>query len=854
MALTMDAPHGIEALVNKLTLEEKVSLLAAVDWWRTPVIQRDDVFVPHLKSTDGPNGARGESYVSGIKAACFPCGTSLGASFDRALLYRTGLEIAKEAKTKSAHVLLAPTLNVIRSPRGGRNYETYSEDPVVLGALSAAFINGCQSVGIAATPKHFVANDTENKRKLLTAEIDEQTLREIYMLPFQLLMRWSKPCYNRVNGTYVADDARLVNGVVRQEWGFDGVVVSDWMGVYSTADSVNAGVDLEMPGPTEWRGDKLLKAIEAGDVSEETINSSARRILELAKRLGRFDDPEEPPEVALQNPERDQFIRTAGAEGMVLLKNDNILPLPNKATVAVIGHHGLNAALGGGGSARVDSLHAVNPAQGLKEAGFNVIDAPGVPVFGALPHAEPALLYTSDTKAQPLQPVKLEWFNGHVIGQTLVHEETKALPEYMIKEKWPSYLSHEYCTRMTFAIRPFTDGEHILSVISTGPAICYINGEKVFTRPQETSLAPESFYFFKSQLERRFTYPMKAGEFYTLTLESWNTDPKILNAPPLSGRMFQGSTLRFHESIDLPARINHAQTVASDAQYAIVCVGTTTEIESEGFDRESISLSQSEYNQILAVATSNPRTIVVNFSGGPIDFTPFLDKVPAVIQAWFPGQEAGHSLALVLSGKVNPSGRLPFSWPRQDEDNPSHGNFPCDENNVVRYTEGLDIGYRYYDRKDAPAPLFPFGFGLSYETNFTISNFHIPPTEPPITSLSTPNSTLTLTCHLTNLGTRPGAAVLQYYISMPKPPLKLQTRHARPIKELKDFHKITLDPGEERKVSISLDKYFVSYYNAAQSCWQADVGVYTVSVGFSAEEICASVDVKVREGFTWVGV
>ncbi|KAL3456427.1 glycoside hydrolase superfamily [Aspergillus heterothallicus] len=814
--------HDIDALLDKLTLEEKVSLLAAVDWWRTPAIKRDDVFVPHLKTTNGPNGTRGESYVSGIKAACFPCGTSLGASFDRELLYRTGQEIAKEARTKAANVLLAPTLNVIRSPRGGRNYETYSEDPVVLGALAAAFINGCQSMGVAATPKHFVANETENDRKILSAEVDEQVLREIYMLPFQLLLK----CYNRVNGTYVADDARLVNGVVRQEWGFDGVVVSDWMGVYSTADSTNAVVDIEMLGPTKWRGEKLLKAIADGSVAESTVRECARRVLVLAQRLGRFDNPEELPE----------FIVRAGAEGTVLLKNDgSLLSLSGKATIAVIGYHGTHAVIGGGGSARVDSIRAVRPVDGLREAGFNVIEADGVPVFGAVPHANSQLIYESATKTQPSAPVKIEWFNGHVIGQDLVFEETKVMPEYMIKEKWPSYLSEEYCTRITFDICSPTDGNHILSAIATGPAICYVNGEKVFTRPQETELNPESFYFFKSHLEQRFTYRFKAGKFYTLVLESWNTDLRLLHAPPLSGRMFQGSALRFHEAINLPQRIQDASEAAANADYAIVCIGTTPEIESEGFDRDSMALSQAQYDKVRAVAKNNPNTLV---GGGPVDFIPIIDEITALIQAWFPGQEAGHSLAAVLSGAINPSGRLPFTWPRRDEENPSYNDFPCDENKIVRYKEGLNVGYRYYDRRDTPAPLFPFGFGLSYGTDFRIDKLGVSKS-----SFSEGNvlESVTVRCTVRNKGTKTGAVVLQYYVNVPDhTPTEGNTAvvpHKRPLKELKEFQKVKLGPGEEQEVSVTLDKYTV------------DAGRYTVCAGLSAAEIVAHVDFEIEKGF-----
>ncbi|PYH82960.1 glycoside hydrolase, partial [Aspergillus uvarum CBS 121591] len=849
----MSHSEDLDKLLSKLTRKEKISLLAAADWWRTRVIKRDDVFVPHVKFTDGPNGARGESYVSGIKAACFPCGTSLGATFDRELLFRTGKEIAREAQTKAANVLLAPTMNVIRSPRGGRNYETYSEDPFVLGVLAAAFVNGCQSMGIAATPKHYLANETENSRTILTAEIDEQTLREIYMLPFQLLMRWAKPLcfmtryatsYNRVNGTYVADDPRLVNQVLRGEWGFDGVVVSDWMGVYSTADSINAGVDLEMPGPTRWRGEKLARAVNDGQVAEQVVDESARRILQLACRLNRFKHPEEPLEDAVENPERDDFICDTGAEGMVLLKNENILPLPKGVTVALIGHHAMEASLGGGGSARVDSLHAVSPIEGLNQAGFQVKAVPGVPVFSSLPHADPSIMYSSHTKTQAKEPVKLEWFNGHVVGKNPVFSETKEQAEYMIKEKWPDQLNQDYCTRMTFDIRPLSSGDHMLSIISTGPAVCYINGDKVFERSQETDLRPESFYFFKSKLERGFTYPMQAGQSYTLMLESWNTDPLILHAKPLFGRMFQGSALRFHEFIDIPRKIEDARAIAQEVEYAIVCVGTTNEIESEGFDRESMNLSPLQYEQIAAVAAVNPRTIVVNFSGGPVGLTQFIDSVPAVVQTWFPGQEAGRSLARVLGGVTNPGGRLPFSWPRRDEDNPSFANFPCDEHSVIRYAEGLDVGYRYYDRPENPEPLFPFGFGLSY-TEFKV--FKVCITDTPIAD---PEGTVIVSCRVRNIGTRRGATVVQYYVSPPRN----QVGSQRPLKELKEFRKLSLQPGEEQDLSVTLDKYSVSSYNAQQHCWDVGEGRYEVHVGLSSAEISSTVGFQVGRGFSWCGL
>ena len=468
---------------------------------------------------------------------------------------------------------------MIRFPLGGRNFETYSENPFVLGTLAAAYVNGVQSEAIAATPKHFVANEAENGRTKLSVQVDEQTLREIYLLPFQLVLRGAEPwcfmtSYNRVNGTYVADDRRLVTGVLREDWGFKGTVLSDWMGTYSTSACINAGQDVELPGPTKWRGARLLEAVKAGEVAEETINVSITRILELAKRLGRFDDPSEPPERAVEDAERDRFIAEAGAEGMVLLKNDgDVLPIPLAESVALIGHHAWNVVLGGGGSARVDALHAIPVVGGMQALGYDVTLAEGVPIFGAVPLADPENVFAVGKREHCELPVRVEWFNGSVIGEHCAFDEMRPSAEYMIKEKWPEYLDKEYCTRMSFDLVAPSPGEHIFSVISTGHAMCYIDGELVYHRKQETDLKPESFYFFKSKLERRFTFHMLKDRRYSLVLESWSCDPDILDR--LNGKMFQGSTLRFHEAIHEEQCKREAVEVAKKAKYAVVCVGNT---------------------------------------------------------------------------------------------------------------------------------------------------------------------------------------------------------------------------------------------------------------------------------------
>ena len=415
------------------------------------------------------------------------------------------------------------------------------------------------------------------------------------------------------------------------------------------------------------------------------------------------------------------------------------------------------------------------------------------------------------------------------------------------RRKWPDQLSQQQCTRISFDIRPTTSGEHVLSIISTGPARCYVNGELVYTREQETDLSIETFYFFKSKIERRISYSMKAGIHYTLVLESWNTDPKILNARPLYGKMFQGSALRFQEYVDIPLRIQEAVQAAKEADYTVVCVGTTSEIESEGFDRDDFSLTPDEYTQVLAVAKANPRTILVNFTGSPVDLSDLVDKVPAIVQAWFPGQECGHSLALALSGEVEPSGRLPFSWPRKDEDNPSWGNFPCDDNLVVRYDEGLAVGYRYYDRPENPKPLFSFGFGLSY------TKFEVTSAEAVKGALTGVHDTTSVAIEVQNVGGRPGATVLQIYMRS----FAVETHKVgqkRPLKELKDFQRVHLQPGESKRVLVSLDKYAFSVYNTDKACWQLNAGMYRCQVGLSSEDLKQAIELEVDTTFTWTGI
>ncbi|KAH7123463.1 glycoside hydrolase superfamily [Dactylonectria estremocensis] len=857
-AETIKAASNAAAILKQLTLEEKAALCGGQDWWRTVSIHRaDSLLLPHIKMTDGPNGARGESYVSGVKAACFPCAESIAASFDTELAFQAGKEVALEARSKSADVLLAPTVCLVRSPLGGRNHETYGEDPHVLGTMGAAYVNGCQSVGVAATPKHFVANEIEQRRRFISAEISERALREIYLYPFQLILKDADPwcwmtSYNKVNDTYASENPRLLDDILRKEWGFDGLVMSDWVGTYTTVEAINAGLDLEMPAPLFHRGEKLLKAVQNGQVTIEVLDERARRVIELVQKTIRLREPEDKPEVYRVSPERDEFIARASTEGIVLLKNANgVLPLKSGARVAVIGQHAILPAVGGGGSARVPVDHLVTPLQGLEAAGVNFTHELGVPVYGAVPVPVLAVMSPSKSSHQPGsvdKPVRIEWFNGLLIGQNLVKEDMVEKSEYMIKERWPAILNKAYCTRMTFDLTPETAGEHTFSVVTTGTASLFVDGEKIYHREQEPVLQRESFYFFRPKIERLVTHKMEANRRYTITLESWAAPWEIAKGS-IGGEVTQGSAVGFLEFVDIPARLRAAAEASEKSDVTIVFTGTTSDLESEGFDRSTMNLKPHEYDLIKAVAAANPNTVIVNTSGSPVSLHQIYDDVAGILQAWFPGQEAGTSITRILTGQVNPSGRLPVSWPRLIEDTPSYRNWPGDDNDVIRYEEGIFLGYRHYDNPDKPDALFPFGYGLSYTTFDKVS---LDVAKPAVLGEKVP---LEVQCTVANTGAVAGRVVVQFYIRRLEHEGNSVSKFTRPVKELKGFRKSSLlEPGATAGLRVSFDKYAVSSYDTESSCWRAEDGTYEIMAGFSSQDIVATATFQVEEGFTWTGL
>ena len=812
--------HDIEALLSQMTLQEKVAMLAGTNDWYTVPVER--LGIPFLKMTDGPNGARGAGgFSAGVKAACFPAEILLASTWDTNLLERVGQALAREAKMKGAQVLLAPTVNIQRSPLGGRNFECFSEDPYLSARLAVAYITGLQREGVGASLKHFVCNDEEFERFSISAEVRERALREIYLLPFQAAVHEAHPwtimaAYNKVNGIAASEHPYLLTEVLRHEWGFDGVVVSDWFySVKSTAASVNAGLDLEMPSP-RWRGEKLLVAVERGEVAEATIDTSVRRLLQLLVKADLFEHAEAAPEQDIDLPEHRALIREAAAEGIVLLKNEqHVLPLQRERlnSIAMIGPNAQVAQIMGGGSAQVNAHYAITPFDGIMARVGDRVSVgyeQGCTNYRLLPLLDTGQLVAGVRGSE--HGFAIEYFKSSDLTGAPIHRETQLTSELMWFGQFPEGVNpQQFSLRATCRFTPQETGPYTFGLASAGLSRLSIDGREVIENWAQQTPGGEYFGFGSSEVQA--VVPLETGHEYLLTLEFARSEAASLAA------------VRLGCLPPVPAdAIERAVALAASSDVAIVCVGFGGEWQSEGFDRPDMELPGKQNALIEQVAAANPRTIVVLNTGSPITM-PWLSSVAAVVQAWYPGQECGHAIADVLFGDTNPSGKLPQTFPVRLEDNPAYLNFPG-ENGKVYYEEGLFVGYRYYDKKKI-APLFPFGFGLSY-TTFSYSPLRLSAQE------IGPDDTVEVSVDLTNTGQRTGKEVVQLYIR------DEQAKLQRPEKELKAFAKVHLEPGECKTVTFSITRDALAYYNDLAHEWIAEAGEFEILVGSSSQNIRAT--------------
>ncbi len=823
----------VEKLLKQLTLQEKVSLLAGAATFNTMAIER--LGIPVLKLTDGPNGARGVGgFRDGVQAACFPAAIALAATWDPELVNRVGQALADEVKSKGAQVLLAPTVNIHRSPVNGRNFECYSEDPYLTSRIAVAYIQGVQSQGIGATIKHFVCNESEFERYTINSEVGERALREIYLPPFQAAVQEAKTwalmsSYNKVRGTYASENAYTLDEILREEWGFEGLVMSDWFGTHSTAAAINAGLDLEMPGPNRWRGEKLLAAVQENQVTETTIENSTRRVLELLEKTGRFEHPEEVPERSVDTPEKRALIREAASEGTVLLKNDgNILPLQEEklSSIAVIGPNAKTARIMAGGSAELHAQYAISPFDGLvNRLGDKVklVYELGCTNDKTVPIIDPNLLLAGSEGQN--QGLLAEYFNDtNLSGKPVWQTRVQSGETLWMSQPSERVDAEHFSTRFTGRFTPVESGTYTFSLISAGRSRLFLDGQEVIDN--WTDQTPDVFYFAWGSTEVTYSVALEANRAHTLVVEYATDDHKHFKAVRLGCQLIPSENA-----------LDKVIATAAEADVALVFVGLSGEWESEGFDRPNIDLVGQQVELIQRVAAANPKTIVVLNTGSPINM-PWLDQVSAVLQSWYPGQECGNAIADLLFGDVTPSGKLTQTFPVRLEDNPAYINYPG-ENGKVTYGEGLFVGYRYYEKKDIQ-PLFPFGYGLSY-TTFTYNNLQISKAE------IQPGETLQVSIEITNSGTREGKEIAQLYIR------DMESKLHRPLKELKAFAKVHLQPGETRTVAFDLDRSALAYYDDLERNWIAEAGEFEVQIGASSQDIRATTSFVLNEASRFGG-
>lgn len=803
---------NIESLLDQMTLEEQVSLMSGADFWTSVSIPR--LGVPAVKVTDGPNGARGGIFKDGPSTACFPVGIALASTWNTELVRQTGAALGAEALQKGARVLLAPTVNLHRTVFNGRNFECHSEDPWLSSEMAVAYVRGVQSTGVAATIKHFVGNESEYQRMSMSSDIPERALRELYLLPFERAVKeagvWAvMTAYNRIDGTFASDHRRLVTQVLREEWGFDGLVMTDWMASHDTVQGVLAGTDLEMPGPTRERGEKLVKAVNAGLLPAAAVRDCARRVLRLMVRVGSFADPVIAAERAEDLPAHRALIRTLGTEGCVLLKNDAaLLPLAPTAgqKVAVIGMAATVPQIMGGGSATVNAHYRVSPLDGLRA------QWPGA----SFSHHKGADIYRWVPVMQT--PAAFEFFNSIDFSGPLASRQILHNTEQIWIGQLPEGVQgQQFSARATLQFVAERAGVHQFSLISAGRSRAYINGELAVDAWSHWSRGETYFTFGCEEVIHERT--LQAGEVCNITIEYSTDAPEEL---PIATLRFGAHRVLGDEDIGA------AVEAARNADVAIVFAGLNPEWDNEGLDRRNLTLPHQQDELVARVLAVNPRTVVVLQTGSPVAL-PWLDAVPAVLQAWYPGQECGNAIADVLLGAAEPGGRLPQTWPLRIEDTVAAGDpalYPG-VNGHVRYDEGIFIGYRHYQRKELPVQ-FPFGHGLSY-TQFEYGALRGVPQS------IRPTDSVTLEVDVRNTGARAGQAVLQLYVS------DSESSVVRPTMELKAFAKLHLAAGEMGTARMTLDIRAFAFYDEARKGWKAEAGTFTLHLGTSVDQLLASV-------------
>ena len=791
-----DVEDRVEDLLGRMTLEEKIDYIGGYKGFYIRGIDR--LGLPEIKLTDGPVGTHKDG-----KSTAYPAGVLSAATWNRSLVYELGKQLGRDSRARGVHILLGPGMNIIRSPLCGRNFEYFTEDPYLNAEVAVQYVKGLQDQNVVATLKHYAANNQEWDRNNVSSDIDERTLHEIYLPGFKAAIQKGgagavMDSYNPVNGVHATQNRYLNNTVLREMWGFDGIVMSDWSATYDAVEAANGGLDLEMPRGKWMNRENLLPAIADGRVSEDVIDEKVRRILRIIFRFGFFDNPQLDASIPYDNPEAAEVALELAREGVVLLKNDGaLLPLDRSEikSIAVIGPNA-GAYVSGGGSSYTFPFHSVSVLDGLKAGAGDteILYAPGVPT---LPETvSHSVFYTAPgstergLKGEYFPNIRLKGSPAFVQTDTVVNisngyhiaAENKGIPYDHCSMRWSGVVRPDKTADYRFVVRGF-DGFRLR-----------LGEEMIIDEWRDQGITT-----------RETVVRLEAGIEYPVVLEYFaNVHPVDISFG------WREDRLLFDEAVEC----------ARKADVAVVNVGFNESSERESNDR-TFTLPEYQDSLVRCVAAANPNTVVLLNAGGSADITGWVDKVPSLLHIFYPGQEGGTAIAEILFGKTVPSGKLPMSFERKWEDNPAAPYYyDEDGDKSVSYGEGLFMGYRYYDSNDVK-PLFAFGHGLSY-TKFDYTGIKV---------TKAGDCRYRVRFKITNTGEYDAAETAQLYVRPVDPKVE------RPYKELKGFEKVFVGKGESVEVEIVIDSEAFSYYSPESRDFVCDPGHYEILVGGASDDI-----------------
>ena len=800
----------VKDLLGKMTLEEKLLLLSGDSTgFDTREIKR--LGIPAIHITDGPLGVRYE------KATSFPAGTAMAASWDTSLMKEISAAMAYEAKAKGRDYLLGPCVCIQRFPFGGRNFETYSEDPYLASRMAVSWVKGLQSQKVIAAVKHFAMNDQEWERNNYDIIADERTMREIHLPAFEAAVTeggaWSvMAAYNKVNGQHCTENEHLLKDILKGDWGFKGFVISDWVSVYNTVNAANAGLDLEMPQGVYFKTDSLQKALKEGKISEETINDKVSRLLRVMFLAGLFDD-KAAHDTAIFTTDHKKLALKSAEEGIVLLKNqNNILPLEISKIkkIAVIGPNAEKCRTNGGGSSLVKPYYSVSPLAGIKSRTNNKIEITyAIGDNFDVPETNPVkkqYLLTPDKKQNGLLA---EYFNNMTLSGKPVLTKVVNNVDFSWSEKTPGPLigANNFSVRFSGYIFPDKNTYCTLYTYSD-------DGVRVFL---------DDKLIINNWTDHGALY-----DTYEIKLEKGKANKLVVEFYQHAG----DAVIQMGWNYDAPVRqkslIEEATELAKSCDIAIIFAGLSNALESEGRDPATIELPSKQKDLIMEVAKVNPNTIVVLNGGVALSVQPWLKDVKALLDMFYLGQETGNAIASVLFGDVNPSGKLPFSFIKNTDQSPAFKDY-LNPDLKIKYSEGVFVGYRYLD-KNKLEPEFPFGFGLSY-TTFEYNNIKVKDLGKKMYEIS---------AEIKNTGKIKGNEIAQLYLS------DKESSVPRPLKELKGFSRVSIEPGETKTIVMKLKERDFAFWDIVSNNWKVEPGEFELLVGSNSRDIKLKQTIEVK--------